>query len=398
MGMLHKILFFLLILLLPTQFGYHFWPEWSMVLGRRVDYLSPTMYLTDVLLIILIVFWLIQYKLRISPCLPAGRNYELRIFGFLFVFILINIFYAKNQYVAVYAWIKVIEFVLLGTYIYRERIRLADIVLPYSLAMLYSSLLAIAQFVHQGSIGGILYFLGERMFTIATPGIARTDVWGEFLRPYATFPHPNVLGGFLAVGILFIIRHIHTDKKYYAFIIAVSCIVLVLTFSRSAWIALAIGLMLMNKRLIFFSVAFLLCVIMMLPSVTSESVAVRGQLNQAALSMWFQSPFVGVGAGNFLVALPDHLVSRQIYFLQPVHNIFLLLLSEVGILGVLFIIYFLFRITNYELRITKKFIYIFPIVIIGLFDHYFLTLQQGLLVTVLSLGLYLTENEYSIQC
>ncbi len=41
----------LLIAFFPTQVGIHFWFNASLVLGRRVDYLAPTLYLVDILLI-----------------------------------------------------------------------------------------------------------------------------------------------------------------------------------------------------------------------------------------------------------------------------------------------------------------------------------------------------------
>src|SRR5680860_1754307 len=55
--------FYLLILFLPTQVGKHFWLQSSFVYGLRIDYLSPTLYLTDILiLIILILFFLKRIK------------------------------------------------------------------------------------------------------------------------------------------------------------------------------------------------------------------------------------------------------------------------------------------------------------------------------------------------
>src|SRR5476649_2203358 len=50
-----KLLSYLLIFLLPTQLGIHFWPNFSLLLGIRVDYLSPTLYVTDVVILSLIV-------------------------------------------------------------------------------------------------------------------------------------------------------------------------------------------------------------------------------------------------------------------------------------------------------------------------------------------------------
>ena len=59
--MIHRIFFFLLIVFLPTQLGLHFWPEWSYVLGRRIDFLSSTLFITDILLVGTVMFWLLEY-------------------------------------------------------------------------------------------------------------------------------------------------------------------------------------------------------------------------------------------------------------------------------------------------------------------------------------------------
>ena len=50
------------------------------------------------------------------------------------------------------------------------------------------------------TLGGYFWYLGERSFYASTPGIAAVSFQGRLLlRPYATFPHPNVFGGFLAI-------------------------------------------------------------------------------------------------------------------------------------------------------------------------------------------------------
>ena len=54
---LHQVLFLLLLILLPTQLGYHFWPNWSFVFGIRSDYLAPTIYFTDILFFFVLIFW-----------------------------------------------------------------------------------------------------------------------------------------------------------------------------------------------------------------------------------------------------------------------------------------------------------------------------------------------------
>ena len=69
LAMTELLLFYSIILFLPTQLGLHFWPEYSKVLGLRIDYLSPTIYMTDVLILLLIVLWLIDSFLSLRVVL-----------------------------------------------------------------------------------------------------------------------------------------------------------------------------------------------------------------------------------------------------------------------------------------------------------------------------------------
>jgi O-antigen ligase len=401
---IHKIFFYLLLVLLPTQLGLHFWPDWALVLGRRIDYLSPALYLTDILIFFLLMSWLFEKHQRI----------RFSLFKIIFVagFICANIFFAANRTVAFFAWIKILEMIALGFYIVKEKPKLPEIIFPLSVGVLYSSVIAITQFLLQHSIGGPLWFLGERTFSFSTPGIARVDFPSFFkLRAYATFPHPNVLGGFLAILLPLIIYQLSNlpiiqfkNKKQIFYIVTslLGIIALILTFSRSAWIVFVLGISYIaclparqvyrKKKRAFFPI--LLCAFLMIFFIgktfgfQDESVVVREQLSVAALSMARASPVLGTGLGNYLVRLPDYLVSRQIYFLQPVHNIYLLLLSEVGIVGFGFFVLLLKKILSYRVyRIS----YVYAILLLGLVDHYFLTLQQGQLLLTIFLSLSLIQ-------
>lgn len=419
---LHQIFFLSLIILLPTQLGYHFWPEWAYVLGRRVDYLSPTVYLTDVIIFFIILFWLIEGKKRITGYVSRvtvkkvisiihNTKYVIPVV----IFVLLNIFFAASRPVAILKWAKVLEFTALGYYIVQTKPSAYKIQYSLFIGVLYSSIIAMFQFFLQHSIGGPLWFLGERTFTVDTPGIARLSwclipgAWcKELLRPYATFPHPNVLGGFLAVTLPLLI--FNRTKKFSMFMLTVIILAIValsLTFSRSAiLIGLgAIGLILwqhvqkQKHSLRFFSKIIALIVLTMFllityhfsriaSSQTDESITVRQQLNSAAVKIWQQSPLLGVGLGNFLVELPNVLPSRNIYFLQPVHNIYLLILAETGVVGIAIF----FSIVWFILKRSKKLCIMYHLafvilLILGLLDHYPLTIQQGQLLLTVVVGI-----------
>jgi len=379
---LHKRLFFFLLILLPTQLGYHFWPSWSIVLGRKIDYLSPTLYVTDILIVCILIL---------------SKTFSVRIIPLL-LFAVVNILFATNRPVAIYAWIKAIEYVLLVVYIVRNKPSKDILLLGLAIGVMYSSLLAIAQFILQHAVGSIFWWLGERTFSVTTPGISRLS-WcifqcKELLRAYATFSHPNVLGGYLAVVLPIIIQYANNPiiklsnvkKLLYFFVIIFGYIALVFTFSRSAWIVgiFGIGITLLRYKKLFpiiFSILFISWSMISFPASTDESVVRRVELNQAALTMWLHSPFVGIGLGNFVIRLPDTDVSRQGNFLQPVHNIYLLILSEIGIIGVIAVIGVIWVIRK-KISLHMPFL---MLLFLGLVDHYPLTLQQGqLLFTILA--------------
>lgn len=130
-------------------------------------------------------------------------------------------------------------------------------------------------------------------------------------------------------------------------------------------------------------------------SLTDESLVVREQLNAAAAKLWSQSPIFGIGFGNFLVELPQVLPSRSVYFLQPVHNIYLLILSETGIIGLILFLWLIWKSIGKAISKNERNHFItyhlslITLLLLGLVDHYPLTLQQGqlLLSFLLSLSL-----------
>lgn len=392
---MHLVFFNLLLLLLPTQLGLHFWPAWSMVLGRRVDYLSPTLYVTDILIFLILIFWRPKKFLGQRPISLWLTS------SFIVLFALINIFFAANRFVSAYFWIKVLEYVFLGFYVVSTKPKFSSTIFYLSIGVLYSSIIAIVQFILQRSIGGAFWFLGERTFSNMSPGIAQFNFCKPFsatcvlvLRAYGTFPHPNVLGGVLAVTLPLIMYEFRRRKKLYMITIALGVVALALTFSRSAWIAWLLGTGIINykflkKSKLFFPV-LLISIIMVLFIIRAvgfqdESVVVRQALNNSAIAMINESPIVGKGLGNFLVELPGHLPSRQIYFLQPAHNIYLLMLAETGVVGFALFVWMMWKIFKHKR--TMLFYSLFILLMLGLVDHYPLTLQQGqLLLTILLSG------------
>ncbi len=428
-------LFFLLLLFLPTQFGKHFWPSFSFVLGQRIDYLSPTLYITDILFILLLAVFFVR---KVSFFRTTRKTtYSL----FLLLFIIINITFAQSPQEGFYGFFKLFEIGFLTYYtgnILRTNLKI--ILFPLTFGIILESVLATVQFSIQSSLNGIFYYLGERTFTAITPGIANASINGQLLlRPYGTFSHPNVLAGYLVIGMTILCSQffmypqntVHGEDGYRSmvkrlfFIITLltGTIGVCLTLSRVAilvWGFVCMFLLiryfqkkLFTKKILLIIHGLLIIFVITLFTISplvprfsqltlqDESVVLREQLALDALIMLFSHPVFGVGLNNFLIALPHYDVSRgSVFSIQPVHNIFLLIGAETGFIGlwlfISFVIWLYIRLIKFfysPIETSLKpvsilgIVLLTEIVLLGSFDHYFLTIQQGQLLFGLGFGI-----------
>ena len=102
---------------------------------------------------------------------------------------------------------------------------------------------------------------------------------------------------------------------------------------------------------------------------------------------------IGVGLGNYLIAQGAFPIPYSYHFLQPVHNIFLLLVTELGIPLFSFICYLLWHLLTSEVSKSPVFrVMLFVIIFTGMFDHYWLTIQQNMLLVPVVFGLIQQER------
>lgn len=406
--MVKRRLLYLLILLLPLQLARHFFLDFSKIGGIYVDYLIPTIYFTDLVIFVLFYLDIKDRKRKIGKPL----------FIFLSFILITSIFIASNTGAALYKFVKVAEFIWLFLILSEIRPNIKSVVTSYSLAIIYSSILAIYQFLLQHSVGGWWWFLGERSFYETTPGIALGSIWGKlYLRPYATFPHPNVLGGFLAIGIPFVIIQLKKDrapdgspagrfvKVIYSIALILGSITLILTFSRAAILIFIIFLILFSlsekskvrnyligiKRAYFWIFIFLFILSVIFPLTISKSIKLkkgslfeRSQLTATTLTNIFKFPVFGTGLNNSIIYQYKQMPkSFGTYVMQPVHNAYMLVFAETGGIGFIFLLYFL---KNIFQKISRgnivRFLPFFMLLVLGFFDHYLFTLQQGYLLVV----------------
>ncbi len=113
-----------------------------------------------------------------------------------------------------------------------------------------------------------------------------------------------------------------------------------------------------------------------------KSLSERIELLKSGVKVFKNSILFGCGISRFIKAMENFVPrsSKGIMILQPVHNIFVLMLAEVGVLGFLIILFLIVKIIFPILK--KKFtvyslLILINILIIGSFDHYLFTLPQG---------------------
>lgn len=430
---IESVLLALLVLFLPTQLGKHFWPDFALVNGLRVDYLSPTIYTTDILIGLLFFFWVRSagFRLLLQIVTSPKRSF---IAIFVTLVLLINVFTAERIGLSLYYLLKLLEYAFLGYYIaqhVRLNMHLPFIALITAISAFFQSFLAILQYLQQGSLNGWLYYLGERMFSGSTPGIANAEINGELiLRPYGTLSHPNVLAGYLFLSSVLIFWYLIPHSKGFVrwfgiFTLLLSGAVIFLSLSRVViaiyllflligvvyWLVkhrpkprLGVGLIiagLLDILLFIGGVAFFQTIITRFTqtSIFEEAFVQRSELTNTALAIIATHPVFGVGLGHFIPALAPLQDPLSVgLYLQPVHNIYLLIASETGLIGLtLFscLVFITFRRLLFMISLTPLFrITYFPLLLllsiilfIGFFDHYFLTLQQGQLLFSFILGL-----------
>ncbi len=424
MNVLNKIeqfIFYFLIFAIPFQTRKLLWQQnWYFN-----EYQAIFIYGTDILMLVLFAFWLFR-----RPKLRVDRYDYL-----LLAFVVVSAFSIKNSsshILSVWNVLKLIEFVLF--YFYIKSYAVYKFGFSRSLFALiaggvFQSVVAILQFWKQSSLG--LRYFGESPLGPDLSGIASFyDFYGrKVIRAYGTTPHPNILAAYLFLAIFafyftYLYYHIYHRKEVYhpklnIFLLAsypLMLLALFYTFARVmifAWLAgftiracvvlgkkkfrdifaHGINRVKLTKILVISTVVVVLFGAIYWPQAISrgrvssgeEAVQLRLFYNRESLKAlnWF-----GVGSGNFVnwLMVKDPNLAR--YFYQPVHNIYILIYSENGILGVaLFILFLVFLVKDFinDSKMSKfyhfSFLILFlSILFVGLFDHFLWTLQEGRLM------------------
>ena len=441
---IEKLTFLLLIFSIPFQTRVFLWSA-GAVAGFN-EWQSAFLYGTDLLVLALFGLWFwgrfgsipkllkkflseIVSTWKIAPLrgMLVGSIPKLLILFLLLVFI--SIFLAEYKGVALYRFIKLLEFVFLFFYTagILKKISFSKVALVFSVSGILQGIIAVAQFAFQRSLG--LGIFGEPHLVAGSQEVAEFVAFGaRFMRAYGTFSSPNVLAAFLGLAFLFLVAWFllqdKPERKHFLFVWTGTVIIgmgLILTFSRAVIFAFLIAFVVyilasLNsghpKRLrknLFFALAPIfssvaMFIVIFWPEVYSRALTAFARGDFAIKERVFfnkisfqviQENIFGVGFGNYTLFLRDVFGGLRDQLYQPVHNIFLLLASEAGIIAsvifLLFIVGIFWGVLQKYWKLkdaTGVFLLsaILFIVIGGLFDHFYITIQQGGLMLWILLG------------
>lgn len=419
----YKIFFYLFFAFLPFQVDVFLFGSEVYDSGFFNPYLSHFMYLSDVMLILGLVFFGLELLFsRASVVFQKFSFGDKKIFYFLcliFLSFLISLLFSVNLENSIFYMLRFCEFFVVYLFVVNEVIDFKKVLIVFCAVMFVEAIIGISQYVLQESLG--LRFFGEPVVNSNILGVAKVDFMNmKFLRSYGTFPHPNIFAGYLVFAIFSTIQFFKNAPKISSFFISVFLLALLLTFSRTGLMAFIVGVFIFlffvlkkfNKRKLFvrafviFAVAiFLLFILKAFPlfidridSIDNLSLQYRIIYLVIGFAMFFQNPF-GVGMGNFTDVMQNFSVLKlSPWEIQPVHNVFVLVLSELGIIGFVVFVSFIVYLFIYSFKKKDPFFIsvCFMILILGSFDHYLFTLYQGQALFWLSIcALYPFKNSLS---
>lgn len=426
------------ISLLPMGLSFWYYRELFIVQLPRIYFTySDVLFFTgDGLALVIVVVGLIRRLPAPGDQVVRGKNFRLRDWfrythGWLFglcVFATLSIFWSLEKRTAVYFSLHL--WLCYGLFLTLKAIPRAWFWFAVGCwAVLgLQTAIASAQFLYQSteitnSLG--LNWPGNLNPSIRGASVVQLTDGARWLRAYGTLPHPNVLGGFaLAMLIAPLAYYLVTSKRHLSHLLLLNAalVLILLTFSRSAWTGMALLSTLLvlrlskaeRKKLLLLGLSGLITLVISGCSLRSlfitrlgntqvqteqASIFTRTWLIQRTLELIQINPLLGTGIGSHPLALSQHV--EEGYPIEPVHNIPLLVMSELGVAGTLLLGGLALTVITSGLKAQHSERLVFSIgmlslLLVSCFDHYFWTLAPGRLMFVTLLGLWagqVTDDE-----
>ncbi len=252
----------------------------------------------------------------------------------------------------------------------------------------FQSVVGIVQVIFQHSVG--MFFLKESIISPNIAGVAKIIAVNQpYIRAYGLFPHPNILGGFLFFSVMITYFYLNCstwnnlgDKKQsnvprgtiitilIKAMLAIQLVGLFFSASKSAIFALIIAFIYINvprgtfifiglKRLFYkkwTNLVFCLGIFMVIVEIFKIDVyrlflnSIKGRELYLLMAgkLIKNNPILGVGNGQFVIVAEKIFPNLEQWQYQPVHSVFLLIWAELGIVGLILFVLFLWKLLFVE--------------------------------------------------
>ncbi|OGH59793.1 MAG: hypothetical protein A2725_02130 [Candidatus Magasanikbacteria bacterium RIFCSPHIGHO2_01_FULL_33_34] len=406
-----KIFTGLMLFLLPWQTIFIY--KETFLNGDKLQYGTLGFYATEGILFLTTIFFIIWFskkkKINITNKFKftKERIFLLALILFL-IYALASRFWAINSDISGQNSLHLIEAVIFFLIILLGPLKFRESTIIFILGATIQSIFGIWQFLTQTTFAFKWLGLAEHSVIEAGTSIISSPEVGRWMRAYGAFPHPNIFGGYLVISLMLTGLTILKSKKnsflFINFLTTLQITALFFTFSRSAWIAFfvffisVIFFIRQHKKIELLEYVFVPILLFIILSIiyfpliqtrfsqnsvneiTSTTERVSGL--KESLQIITKNPILGVGHGNYSLALFQLNNTRPGWEYQPVHNVFLLILAELGFLGLILNYIFIgLYLKCFDPNTSKKILLLIsPILFLLLFDHYLWSSYTGILI------------------
>lgn len=346
------------ILNIPLQIGAH--PLYDDELAAQGAVAGLDLSITTIALVLLYVMWLVEFLLNRVDRPPVPRlQWNVVLYGTVAA---LSLCVAKEVQVASFQLLVIMEGLLLFVYV-ASWVRTREDVL-FVLRFLFLGLII------ESLLMMYLGASGQESFKFAGMK-ARIDDQDPYSSPSAlglprvggTVGSPNGCAGYIsmllapALSVLFT-RYRQSLKLLAMIAFFMGGIALVLTFSRGGWLASFLSVVLLfsfaarririPRWVLFSAIAAVLITAIAFKSAISDrltnsdqgAAASRIPLMHTALEMIADNPILGVGVNNYPLRMQEY-ATPDVEWLYTVHNKYLLDWAEMGIVGLIALLWFL---------------------------------------------------------
>lgn len=393
----HKYLFYLIFLFLPLNLGKHFIFKWSYISGILSDYFVPTIYIQDILIFLLLLWWVFSLTKKDFIDLLSRKT---TVFSTAFLFsIFLSVVGSHSVFPSLYAYTHL--FLYSGLFLYTlanfQREDWQVILKLVAIDVIFLGILGIFQWLTQGSVFDSYLFFGEQPYNFSTYGIVRDNFLGFTRVPaYGLFRHPNIFGGYLAVVLLWVLPEIEEIRKSRLFRLSfvLGVVALFFTLSYISWGVFLLGIIFrkVDMKVALLITGFIAVASLLLPLIhsTNASIYRRADLLSEGGRLIKGYSLFGVGLNNSVLFAPEA------GFLQPIHNVIVLIWSESGLFAVTFFIILIVSALRKSSRDSIIFISLLQIILLSGLDHYFYTIHQTQLLFWILLGIVFSPSTLAL--